>query len=71
MKKISLSKVLSIIYSLQTSLDFDKAIFEIANNLFQLYEYCNEIIKGFSHKIAIDVVKINYIRWEEIPSKKR
>ena len=50
-KSKNLSKSLSIIYGLQTSLDFDKAL-EIANNLFQLYEYCRqEIIKGFSQKI--------------------
>ena len=76
-KAKNLSKSLSIIYSLQTSLDFDKAM-EIANNLFQLYEYCrHEIIKGFSHKIedgivkAIDVVKQIMSGWEEIPSIKR
>ena len=46
-KSKNLSKSLSIIYGLQTSLDFDKAL-EIANNLFQLYEYCrHEIIRGF------------------------
>ena len=70
----NLSKSLSIIYGLQTSLDFDKAL-EIANNLFQLYEYCRyEIIRGFSQKIedgilkAIDVVKQIMEGWEEIPS---
>ena len=73
-KSKNLSKSLSIIYGLQTSLDFDKAL-EIANNLFQLYEYCrHEIIKGFSQKIedgilkAIDVVKQILDGWEEIPS---
>ena len=70
----NLSKSLSIIYGLQTSLDFDKAL-EIANNLFQLYEYCrHEIIKGFSQKIedgilkAVDVIKQILEGWEEIPS---
>ena len=70
----NLSKSLSIIYGLQTSLDFDKAL-EIANSLFQLYEYCrHEIIRGFSQKIehgiirAIDVVKKIMEGWEEIPS---
>ena len=70
----NLSKSLSIIYGLQTSLDFDKAL-EIANNLFQLYEYCrHEIIKGFSQNIedgilkAIDVIKQIMEGWEEIPS---
>ena len=73
-KSKNLSKSLSIIYGLQTSLDFDKAL-EIANNFFQLYEYCrHEIIKGFSKKIedgivkAIDVVKQIMEGWEEIPS---
>ena len=43
-KSKNLSKSLSIIYGLQTSLDFDKAL-EIANNLFQLYEYCRQEIR--------------------------
>ena len=73
----NLSKSLSIIYGLQTSLDFDKAL-EIANNLFQLYEYCrHEIIKGFSQKIedgiikAIDIIRQIMEGWEEIPSFER
>ena len=73
-KSKNLSKALSIIYGLQTSLDFDKAL-EISNNLFQLYEYCRqEIIKGFSQKIeygvikAIDIIKQIMEGWEEIPS---
>ena len=76
-KSKNLSKALSIIYGLQTSLDFDKAL-EIANNLFQLYEYCRqEIIKGFSQKIengiikAIDIIKKIMEGWEEIPSLER
>ena len=73
-KSKNVTKSLSIIYGLQTSLDFDKAL-EIANNLFQLYEYCRyEIIKGFSSKIedgiikAIDVINQIMEGWEEIPS---
>ena len=73
----NLSKSLSIIYGLQTSLDFDKAL-EIANNLFQLYEFCrHEIIKGFSQKIedgilkAIDVINQIMEGWEKIPSFER
>ena len=73
-KSKNLSKSLSIIYGLQTSLDFEKAL-DIATNLFQLYEYCrHEIIKGFSQKIedgiikAIDVIKQIMEGWEEIPS---
>ena len=76
-KSKNLSKSLSIIYGLQTSLDFDKAL-EIANNLFQLYEYCRqEIIKGFSQKFedgiikAIDIIKQIMEGWEEIPSLER
>ncbi len=76
-KSKNLSKSLSIIYGLQTSLDFDKAL-EIANNLFQLYEYCRqEIIKGFSQKIengiikAIDIIKKIMEGWEEISSLER
>ena len=76
-KSKNLSKSLSIIYGLQTSLDFDKAL-EIANNLFQLYEYCRqEIIKGFSQKIedgiikSIDIIKQIMEGWEEIPSFER
>ena len=73
-KSKNLIKSLSIIYGLQTSLDFEKAL-DIANNLFQLYEYCrHEIIKGFSQKIengiikAIDVINQIMEGWEEIPS---
>ena len=76
-KAKNLSKSLSIIFGLQTSLDFDKAL-EIANNLFQLYEYCrHEIIKGFSQKIedgilkAVDVINQIMEGWENIPSVER
>ena len=76
-KSKNLSKSLSIIYGLQTSLDFDKAL-EIATNLFQLYEFCRqEIIKGFSQKIedgiikAIDVVSQIMEGWDEIPSSEK
>ena len=76
-KSKNLSKSLSIIYGLQTSLDFDKAL-EIATNLFQLYEFCRqEIIRGFSQKIedgiikAIDVVTQIVEGWEEIPSSEK
>ena len=76
-KSKNLSKSLSIIYGLQTSLDFDKAL-EIATNLFQLYEFCRqEIIRGFSQKIedgilkAIDVINQIMEGWEKIPSIER
>ena len=73
-KSKNLSKSLSIIYGLQTSLDFDKAL-EISNNLFQLYEFCRQqIIKGFTLKTddgilkAIEVLIQIMEGWEEIPS---
>ena len=44
------SKGLTIIYSLQISLDFDKAP-KIAQNLFQVYEYCRvQIINTLLNK---------------------
>jgi flagellar protein FliS len=76
-KSKNVSKCLSIIYGLQTCLDFDKA-HEIASNLFQLYEFCRQqIIKGFSQKKEIGIVKaIEIIQqimqgWEEMPSKEK
>ena len=51
-KSKNVSKSLSIIYGLQTCLDFDKAP-EIAINLFQLYEFVRQqVIKGFTKKDA-------------------
>ena len=51
------SKALTIIYSLQVSLDFDKTP-EIAQNLFQIYEYCRQqLIKGYSKKVVNDIMK--------------
>ena len=76
-KSKNMSKCLSIIYGLQTCLDFDKA-HEIASNLFQLYEFCRQqIIKGFSQKNEIGIVKaIDIIQqimqgWEEMPSEEK
>jgi|TARA_B110000259_G_C13949950_1_gene376326 flagellar biosynthetic protein FliS len=73
-KAKNISKSLSIIYGLQTCLDFDKAP-DIATNLFQLYEFCRqEIIKGFSQKNdsgiikAIGIIKQILEGWEEMPS---
>ena len=67
-------KCLTTIYSLQTSLDFEKGG-KIATNLFQLYEFCRQqIIKGFTLKIddgilkAIEVLIQIMEGWEEIPS---
>ena len=68
------ARALTIIYALQSSLDFEKGE-PIATNLFQLYEFCrHQIIKGFSQKIeggilkAIDVMNQIMEGWEKIPS---
>ena len=51
------SKALTIIYSLQVSLDFDKTP-EIAQNLFQIYEYCRvQIINALLKKTKTGLVK--------------
>ena len=49
-KSNSFSKSLTAIYILQSSLDFENGG-EIANNLYNLYEFCkNGIMKGFTQK---------------------
>jgi len=51
------SKALTIIYSLQISLDFDKTP-EIAKNLFQLYEFCRvQIINSLLNKTKSGLIK--------------
>ena len=51
------SKALTIIYSLQVSLDFDKSP-EIAQNLFQIYGYCRvQIINALLKKTKTGLVK--------------
>ena len=53
----NVSRSLTSIYSLQTSLDFDKGG-KIATGLFQIYEYCRlQIIKGFSNSINTGIIK--------------
>ena len=53
----NVSRSLTTIYSLQTSLDFDKGG-KIANGLFQIYEYCRiQIIHGFSKSINDGIKK--------------
>ena len=60
-KSKNVSKSLSIIYGLQTCLDFDKAP-EIAINLFQLYEYVRQqVIKGFTKKDAGVVIQASEV----------
>ena len=76
-KSKNLTNALSIIYGLQTSLDFDKAP-EIAGNLFQLYEFSRQsIITGFRQNIsdtitkAIQVMKEILDGWQQIPLDQR
>ena len=53
----NVSRSLTTIYSLQTSLDFDKGR-KIATGLFQIYEYCRlQIIKGFSKSVNSGIIK--------------
>ena len=51
------TRTLTTIYSLQTTLDFEKGG-NLANSLFQLYEYCRlQIIKGFTKSINQGILK--------------
>ena len=51
------SKALVIIYTLQTSLDFEKGG-ETATQLFQVYEYCRQqLIKGFRSQVVDGIIK--------------
>ena len=53
----NVTRSLTTIYSLQTSLDFDKGG-KIATGLFQIYEYCRiQIISGFTKSINDGIVK--------------
>jgi flagellar secretion chaperone FliS len=53
----NVSRSLTTIYSLQTSLDFDKGG-KIATGLFQLYEYCRlQIISGFTKSVNKGIIK--------------
>ena len=76
-KSRNMSKCLSIIYGLQTALDFDKAP-EIAENLFQLYEFVRQkVIKGFFNKDAAGVSQASEIileilsGWNDISKHQR
>jgi len=52
----NVTRSLTTIYSLQTSLDFDKGG-KIATGLFQLYEYCRvQIISGFTKYINDGII---------------
>ncbi len=69
------TRSLVAIYTLQTSLDFDRGG-EIATQLFQLYEYCRkQLIKGFSTRVvdgirkAADCLKEIMLAWEQMATK--
>ena len=71
----NVSRSLTTIYSLQTSLDFDKGG-KIATGLFQLYEYCRlQIIKGFSKSVNSGILKAKIaldqilIAWSSMETK--
>ena len=72
----NISKALTIIYSLQTSLDFEKTG-DLANKLFQIYEYCRiQIINCLNKNNEIGLSKaINALEeifsgWIEIIDRK-
>jgi flagellar protein FliS len=72
MKSKHFSRAISIIYALQSSLDFEKGG-DIANNLFQLYEYgrvklIEDLGKGVANKTpqAIEVIASIRDAWEEM-----
>ena len=76
-KSKNLSKSLSIIYGLQTCLDFDKAP-EIAGNLFQLYEFARQkVISSLTKKDAdginqaITVIREILDGWQNIAIEDR
>ena len=69
------SRACTAIYSLQTSLDFEKGG-KLAIQLFQLYEFCRkQLIKAFTKKVVIGINKaiksINQIiyAWKELLEK--
>lgn len=71
-KSKNASKALTIIYSLQVSLDFDRTP-DISKNLFQIYEFCRiEIINTLLKKTisglnrAIDALQEILNGWKEI-----
>ena len=72
MKSKHFSRAISIIYALQSSLDFEKGG-DIANNLFQLYEYGRvKLIEDLGNGVAnsapqaIEVITSIRDAWEEM-----
>lgn len=76
-KNTHFTRSLVAIYTLQTSLDFDKGG-QIATQLFQLYEYCRkQLIKGFSSKVvggirkAVACLKEIMLAWEQMVTNEK
>ncbi|MBT5574247.1 flagellar protein FliS [Alphaproteobacteria bacterium] len=74
LRSVKMSKSLTIIYALQSSLDFEKGG-EIAENLFRLYEYAREQIlidhkSGVAEGVLVAISSLEDIReaWVEIRS---
>ena len=72
----NITKALTIIYSLQTSLDFEKTG-DLANKLFQIYEYCRVQIINCLNKNnvsgiskAIEALEEIFSGWVEMKSRK-
>ena len=58
LKSKHFARALTIIYALQSSLDFEKGG-DIANNLFDLYEFCREtLLSGYKEKSYDKISKI-------------
>ena len=75
MKSKHFARALSIIYALQSSLDFEKGG-DIANNLFQLYEYArqkliSDLSKGRVADVPSAIQVLQEIRdaWSMIPDE--
>ena len=76
MKSKHFSRAISIIYALQSSLDFEKGG-DIANNLFQLYEYARlklieDLGKGVANGTpqALEVIASITDAWKEMGKQK-
>ena len=76
LKSKHFSRALSMIYALQTSLDFEKGG-DIANNLFQLYEYARlklieDLGKGVANGTpqALEVIASITDAWKEMGKQK-
>ncbi|MDC3401501.1 flagellar protein FliS [Alphaproteobacteria bacterium] len=72
LKSKNFARAITIIYALQSSLDFEKGG-DIANNLFRIYEYCRQQLladmkmgNGESTEKALEVLSEIRDAWEQI-----